>query len=70
MDPISGDMRYANAGHTHPILPGEQIRVLEPDCGMALRLVEGALALSQDEGILLYTDAINPRSAFFGMKGF
>lgn len=79
MNPLTGEVRYANAGHTYPIRLGERIEVLKPESGIALGLFEdagladGALTLSPSEGLLLYTDgvteAVNPEEAFFGMEG-
>ena len=75
-DPESGRMRYANAGHTPPVLLGSPCRLLRPDSGIALGLFEGAgivedeLTVRPGEGILLYTDgvteAVNLQKKFFG----
>lgn len=74
----TGELRYANAGHTFPILLKEEPEYLIPDSGTALGLFEDADILDEKtelgpgEGILLYTDgvteAVNPRNEFFGMK--
>ncbi|MBQ3708123.1 MAG: SpoIIE family protein phosphatase [Clostridia bacterium] len=75
-DPRSGKVQYANAGHTPPILIGEESRFLRPDCGFALGLFEDAgiledsLELRPGEGLLLYTDgvteAVGPQRSLFG----
>lgn len=77
LNPFTGELCYANAGHTFPVLLGEMIRVLEPESGIALGLFEDAdlsdhvLRLSESEGILLYTDgvteAVDSQKEFFGM---
>ena len=76
LNPQTGVLRYANAGHTLPVLLAEKPEYLHPSSGMALGLFEDAeftdesLQLSGGEGILLYTDgvteAVNPQHAFFG----
>jgi len=76
LDPVTGRMCYANAGHTPPVLIGEVSRFLHPDSGIALGLfedagiVDGSLDLLPGEGILLYTDgvteAVSPERALFG----
>ena len=75
LNPSSRVLRYANAGHNHPILLKKEPEYLRPDPGIALGLFEGAnlmdeeLTLSPGEGIMLYTDgvtdAVNPQNAFF-----
>jgi serine phosphatase RsbU (regulator of sigma subunit) len=75
-DPRSGRVQYANAGHTPPVLIGEESRFLRPDCGIALGLFEDAgiledsLELRPGEGLLLYTDgvteAVGPQRSLFG----
>jgi len=76
LDPQTGTLRYANAGHTRPVLLGETPSFLDPDPGIALGLFKDAelkdaeLILGPSEGILLYTDgvteAVNPQRQFFG----
>lgn len=76
LDPLTGVVRYANAGHNYPVLLKDAPEFLHPDEGIALgmfedaNLVEGTLALSVGEGMLLYTDgvteAVGPDNAFFG----
>ena len=78
LDPVSGDMRYANAGHTWPVLLGEGVQVLHPETGIALGLFEDAdiqdetMTLSPGQGLFLYTDgltdALNAQRAPFGMN--
>ena len=72
----SGELCYANAGHTRPVLLGKPPSFLNPDPGIALGLFKDAdlknneLHLGPSEGILLYTDgvteAVNPQRQFFG----
>ena len=74
----SGELRFANAGHTYPLLLNESPSLFKPDAGVALGLfedadiLEGTLALKPGQGILLYTDgvteAVSPDHAFFGEK--
>ena len=77
MNPETGELRYANAGHTRPVLlRGDTSSILKPDPGIALGVFTDAgledhtLTLGPREGILLYTDgvteAVNPRMQFFG----
>ncbi len=75
-DPKTGKVQFANAGHTPPVLIGEESRFLRPDCGIALGLFEDAgiledsLELRPGEGLLLYTDgvteAVGPQRSLFG----
>ena len=77
LDPSTGALRYANAGHTWPVLLGDGPRFLKPDTGIALGLFEDAdirdetMTLSPGQGIFLYTDglpdALNPARASFGL---
>lgn len=72
----TGELRYANAGHTRPVLLGDNPAMYEPDPGTALGLFEDAgirdytLRLGPSEGILLYTDgvteSVDPENRFFG----
>lgn len=76
LDTDTGKLRYANAGHTFPLLLKKAPAYLHPNSGVALGLFEAAdiqdewLDLAEGEGILLYTDgvteAVNPRREFFG----
>ena len=75
-DPASGEMRFANAGHTYPVLLTDSPALLIRENGPALGLFEDAelqeetLRLKPGQGLLLYTDgvteAVNPQKAFFG----
>lgn len=64
LDPRTGELVYANAGHTHPVLFGNSCTFLQPGPGTALGLFEdaevdsGSLTLEPGEGILLYTDGV------------
>ena len=59
-DPSSGELCFANAGHTKPYVVGRGFIV--PDTGIALGLFEDAeileerIRLAPGEGIMLYTD--------------
>lgn len=76
LDPETGELRYANAGHTRPLLLGPNPGLLDPDPGIALGLfedagiTEGQLRLAPGTGILLYTDglteALSQTRGFFG----
>lgn len=76
LDAAGGALRYANAGHTRPLLLGPSGAFLQSDPGVALGLFERAgiidavVPLEKDTGILLYTDgiteSINPERQFFG----
>ena len=76
LDLRTGELRYANAGHTRPVLLRNPPSLLNPDPGIALGLFRDAdlkdhtLSLGPAEGILLYTDgvteAVNPQHQFFG----
>ena len=72
----TGELRYANAGHTLPVMLKKEPEYLQVDSGIAIGLMEDAeirddtLQLSAGEGILLYTDgvteAMNRQKEFFG----
>lgn len=76
LDPATGEVRYANAGHTPPVLLGREFGFLEMDPGDLLglfddaRVGEGVVALDDGEGMLVYTDgateAVGPGRQFFG----
>ena len=78
LSPLTGELRYANAGHTWPVLLKESPVFLEPESGIALGMFENAgltdhtLVLSPGQGILLYTDGVtdtvNPEKHFFGTE--
>ena len=75
-DPMTGTLRYANAGHDYPVRLKPAPEYLHVDEGIALGMFEdtcireGTLTLPPGEGLLLYTDgvtdAVNPHNAFFG----
>ena len=64
LDQRTGDLRYANAGHTRPVLLGNGARFLTPDTGIALGLFDDAgildehMLLSPGQGLFLYTDGL------------
>ncbi len=72
----TGELCYSNAGHTQPVLLKENPEFLEMESGIALGLFEDSglknytIQLSEDEGILLYTDGIteahDTNNVFFG----
>lgn len=76
LDPATGEFRYANAGHTRPLLFGADAELLTADPGIALGLFEDAgiveeqMRFAPGAGILLYTDGLteahSERSGFFG----
>lgn len=77
LDPKSGTVQYANAGHNPPVLlHGGTASYLTPKPGIALGLFEGAeietetLLLAEGDGILLYTDgvteAVSTERTFYG----
>ena len=79
IDPKTGVVTYANAGHNAPLLiSGGEVSFLNPEPGIALGLFEdagirnGNLTLKKGEGLLLYTDgvteAVNSEKAFFGTE--
>lgn len=79
IDPKTGTVTYANAGHNAPLLiSGGEVSFLNPEPGIALGLFEdanirnGAFTLKKNDGILLYTDgvteAVNNEKAFYGAE--
>lgn len=76
LNPQNGEMHYANAGHTKPLLLKEDAEFLDVDSGIALGLFEDAGIIDEsldfmgDSGILIYTDgvteAVNTDKEFFG----
>ncbi|MBQ3427223.1 MAG: SpoIIE family protein phosphatase [Clostridia bacterium] len=79
LDTCTGELRYANAGHTRPvIIKNRKGEIIKPDAGIALGLFENAgiidevLMLDKGDGIFLYTDgvteAVNSRNEFYGEK--
>ena len=78
VDPETGIVSYANAGHEEPLLLGEESSYLDVMSGIALGLFEDSdiaeekLVLRGGEGILLYTDgfteAINTEKQQYGKE--
>ncbi len=77
LDPLTGTVQYANAGHNPPLLlKNGTAFYLKPDPGVALGLFDDAairtetMHLACGDGILLYTDgvteAINADRRFYG----
>ena len=76
LDPVTGIVRYSNAGHMPPVLASDNVRLLDVDPGVLLGLFDDAglvnheMRLAKDEALLLYTDglteAVNPDNVFFG----
>ena len=76
MDPATGTVVYANAGHTYPVLIKDDPELLIPESGTPLGLFEDTdikehtMTLLPGQGIILYTDgvteAVNPHNQFFG----
>ncbi len=65
LDKRTGELSYANAGHTPPVLHyGADVRFIEPETGIALGLFEDSdivdefLILRNGESITVYTDGI------------
>ena len=79
LNPSSGELVYANAGHNPPVLlgVGGAPAVLKPNIGIALGLfddaevVDEALTLHPGQGIFFYTDgvteAVDQQSRLFGL---
>lgn len=80
IEPASGRMEYANAGHNYPLLQesGQPELWLRQRSGPALGVMPGlsyknyAITLPPDSKLLLYTDGIteaeNPRQEFYGAE--
>lgn len=78
LDPVTGVLSFANAGHTFPVLLREEPGLFVPENGIALGLFEDSglidhtMTLSPGQGILLYTDgiteAVNSSRQFFGTE--
>ena len=76
LDPRTGDLTYANAGHTYPVILGTDAVFLKPDAGIAIGVIEDAqipdktMKLLPGQGVLLYTDgltdALNAQTVPFG----
>lgn len=78
LNPDTGDLLYANAGHTYPVLLGTDPILLEPDSGIALGLFDdieifdNTMKPEPGQGLLLYTDgltdSLNEQRVPFGTK--
>lgn len=78
LDPCSGLLHYANAGHTRPVIIQGSAELMNVDPGIALGLFEDAdiadysLQMEKSSCILIYTDgvteAVNTQNQFFGEK--
>lgn len=78
LNPDTGELRYANAGHTYPVLLRAADAILKPANGIALGLFDDAevvdetMTLAPGQGIFLYTDgvtdALNPQHVPFGTQ--
>ena len=76
LNPKTGELRLANAGHTRPLLLRKDPMAVRLDTGIALGIFpdagirEETLKLNPSEGLLLYTDgvteAVNPDNEFYG----
>ena len=76
LDTDTGELCYANAGHTYPVLLRDEPSLLEPEKGIILGLFEDPdikdefIMLKGGEGLLLYTDgateAVSINKEFFG----
>lgn len=75
-DSFTGELRFANAGHTKPLLITSDKHFIEPEPGIALGLfddpdiVDDCIFLKNGEGIMFYTDGVtdatDPDKNFFG----
>ncbi len=78
LNPKNGELCFANAGHTRPVITGENARFLEIDSGIAVGLFEDSdikdnyINLKKGESIILYsdgvTDIVNKNNEFFGAE--
>lgn len=78
VDPYSGVLHYANAGHTRPVIIQGSAELMNVEPGIALGLFEDAdiadysLQMEKSSCILIYTDgvteAVNTQNRFFGEK--
>ena len=77
-DTKTGEVCFANAGHTVPVVFGKGARAANIDPGIAIGLFDDAeivderLTLSSGEGLLIYTDgatdSVNNQKEFFGQN--
>lgn len=75
-NPLGGKLIFSNAGHTYPVLFGDDVSLMKVDSGMALGLFDdfafenSTMDFSAGHGILVYTDGVteatNPSHEFFG----
>ena len=73
---VNGKMVFSNAGHTSPIMLGDDVSFAKIDSGMALGLFDdfifenSTMDFPAGQGILVYTDGVteatNPNREFFG----
>jgi len=78
LNPDTGELRYANAGHTYPVMLRSADALLKPENGIALGLFDDAevvdetMTLAPGQGVFLYTDgvtdALNPEHVPFGIQ--
>lgn len=76
LDPATGCLTYANAGHVPPLIVGDDVRALGVEPGDLLGLFddvclqEGAARLEEGEALLVFTDgvteALNEQRTFLG----
>ena len=76
LDPATGEVRYANAGHTPPFVVGGDVRTLDADPGVLLGLFddsdlqEASFRLERGESLLIFTDgateAVSATREFLG----
>ena len=76
LDPATGEVRFANAGHLPPLVAGEHVRTLDVKPGVLLGLFEdadleeGMFVLEKGECLFAFTDgvteAVNAKREFFG----
>ena len=74
-DNYTGELRFANAGHTRPVFVSDENRLITPDPGMALGMFDDIeienefVILNDNEGLVFYsdgvTDAVNKDGEFF-----
>ena len=76
LNPENGELCFANAGHTKPVITGGNARFLEVDSGISIGVFENSdicdnyIKLNKGESIILYsdgvTDMVNGDKEFFG----
>lgn len=80
IDPATGTVTFANAGHTTPLVVGEAARPLKQEIGTLLglfddiELVDETVTLAPGESLLVFTDgvteAVDKDKAFLGDAAF